>query len=202
MESQSRIPRGPLPTLRDIERRRLIGWRESIDTTTRRLADQAIADRLEAMLGSRAPGVLAVYWPIRGEPDLSGHLDRLARLGWRFALPRVVGRHQALDFGGWTPGQSMRAVGFGLMLPEPFEALAPDTLVIPCVGFDQRCFRLGYGAGFYDRTLGEATRAGRSVLTIGVAYEGCEVTGFEPQPHDRPLDVVLTESRMIRHNQD
>jgi len=197
MESEPRIPRTPSATLRDLERRRLIGWRESIDAQTRRVADQAIGERLAAVLSPRPPGLLALYWPIRGEPDLSGSLDRLARAGWRFALPRVIGRGQPLDFGAWKPGQPMREVGYGLMLPEPFEGVVPDVLVIPCVGFDRRCFRLGYGAGFYDRTLGDAAFAARPVAAIGVAYDGCEVMRFEAQTHDRPLDCVLTETRLI-----
>lgn len=198
MDSEPRIPRAPSPTPRDVERRRLVGWRESIDAPTRRLADQAIGERLEAVLSPHPPGVLALYWPIRGEPDLSGCLDRLARLGWRFALPRVIGRGQPLTFGGWQPGQAMREVGYGLKLPEPFEAVMPDVMVIPCVGFDPRCFRLGYGAGFYDRTLGDTAFAARPVIAIGVAYDGCEITHFEAQAHDRPLDCVLTETRLIK----
>ncbi len=197
MKTQSSIPRASPLTPRDLERRRLVGWRESIDAQTRRMADQAISERLETVLSSLSPGVLALYWPIRGEPDLSGSLDRLARIGWRFALPQVVGRNQPLAFGGWQPGQPMHEVGYGLMVPKPFEAVMPDVLVVPCVGFDRRCFRLGYGAGFYDRTLGDAAFAARPVTAIGVAYDGCEITRFATQAHDRPLDCVLTETRLV-----
>ena len=137
--------------------------------------------------------MLALYWPIRGEPDPRPWLPVLAQLGWRFALPRVAGQGLPLEFGRWTPGQPMRAAGFGLMLPDPFELVLPDALVIPCVGFDARAYRLGYGAGFYDRTL-EA----RPVPAIGVAYDGCELSSFEAHTHDRPLDCVLTETRVVR----
>lgn len=193
MESPSSIPRTREQTLRDFERERLLAWRTSIDPKQRASADRLIGERLSAELAHRAAGTLALYWPIRGEPDLTGALVGIAEQGWTLALPRVTGRAQPLVFGSWQPGQLMRAVSFGLMLPDPFEAVQPDLLVIPCVGFDRSGYRLGYGAGYYDRTL-----AARAVPTIGVAYDGCELTSFEPQPHDRPLDCVLTETRTVR----
>lgn len=189
------IPRTREQTLRDVERRRLLAWRMSIDPEQRASADRLIGERLTAELALHAAGTLALYWPIRGEPDLGDALAGIAEQGWRLALPRVIGRAEPLAFGRWQPGQVMRAVSFGLMLPDPFEAVLPDLLVIPCVGFDRSGYRLGYGAGYYDRTL-----VARDVPTIGVAYDGCELTSFEPQPHDRPLDCVLTETRTVRDN--
>ena len=76
---------------------------------------------------------------------------------------------------------------FGIAVPEPFEPVRPALLVIPCVGFDRRGWRLGYGGGFYDRTL-----AGLDAAAVGVAFEEAEVDGFAPQPHDRRLDAVVT----------
>ena len=193
MKSASSIPRTPAQTLRDFERKRLLAWRASIDPGERARADAAIGKRLIDELARHATGTLAVYWPIRGEPDLTGALASAIQQGWQLALPRVIGRDAPLDFGRWTPGQPMCAVSFGLMLPEPFEPAVPDVLVIPCVGFDRRCFRLGYGAGYYDRTL-----AARAVPAIGVAYDGCELASFDAQPHDRAIDCVLTETRSVR----
>lgn len=193
MESAPSIPRTLLDGSRDFERKRLIAWRQSLDPHQRDQADQRIGERLAQIVLARRPtGVLALYWPIRGEPDLRAVLGSLVEAGWQLALPSVAGRESPLEFGRWQPGQAMRAVSFGLMLPDPFEPVLPDLLVIPCVGFDRRGYRLGYGAGFYDRTL-----AGRPVPTVGVAYDGCELTAFAAQPHDRPLDWVVTETRTL-----
>jgi 5-formyltetrahydrofolate cyclo-ligase len=193
MESSSSIPRTQAQTLRDFERRRLLAWRASIDPGQRASADRAIGERLIGELAHHAAGTLALYWPIRGEPDLSGALARIAERGWTLALPKVTGRAEPLVFGRWQPGQWMRTVSFGLKLPEPFEAVLPDLLVIPCVGFDPFGYRLGYGAGYYDRTL-----ALRAVPTIGVAYDGCALASFVPHAHDRPLDCVVTETQTVR----
>jgi len=195
MDSSSSIPRTPSQTPRDFERKRLLMWRESMPAPQRAQADRAIGERLIVDLAQDRVGTLALYWPIRGEPDLACVLARLMAQGWQLALPRVIGRDQPLDFGRWQPGQAMRPVSFGLMLPEPFEPVVPDVLVIPCVGFDRRGYRLGYGAGYYDRTL-----AARAVRAAGVAYDSCELATFDAQPHDRPLDRVLTETRTLGGN--
>lgn len=193
MESAPSIPRTLSDGSRDFERKRLIAWRQSLDPHQRSQADVRIGERLAQIVIARRPaGVLALYWPIRGEPDLRAALASLVESGWRLALPSMPGRDQPLEFGRWQPGQAMRPVSFGLMLPDPFEPVLPDLLVIPCVGFDRRGYRLGYGAGFYDRTL-----AKRSVPTVGVAYDGCELAAFAALPHDRPLDCVITETRML-----
>lgn len=193
MESAPSIPRTLSDGSRDFERKRLIAWRQSLDPHQRGQADLQIGERLAQIVLARRPaGVLALYWPIRGEPDLRGGLVSLIESGWRLALPSVTGRDRPLEFGRWTPGQAMRAVSFGLMLPDPFEPVLPDLLVIPCVGFDRRGYRLGYGAGFYDRTLAE-----RPVPTVGVAYDGCELAAFAALPHDRALDWVVTETRTL-----
>jgi 5-formyltetrahydrofolate cyclo-ligase len=186
------IPRTPLGSDRATERERLIAWRKLFSGAQRSQAERAIGARLVALLQGQPAGVLAVYWPIRGEPDLGPELTLLERRGMALALPRVRARGQALEFGMWRPGQAMRPGGYGVMLPEPFELVRPDTIVMPCVGFSASGYRLGYGAGFYDLTLAQF-----AVPAIGVAFDGLELDGFKPQPHDQRLTHLVTESRTL-----
>jgi len=166
-----------------------------MDAQARRAADAAIAARLEAWLSTRPAGeraALGVYWPVRGEPDLRESMAGWHRAGHAIALPRVAADGGALEFGRWTPAATMRPAAFGIALPEPFELLVPTLLIVPCVGFDLRGYRLGYGGGHYDRTL-----AVRALPAIGVAYDACELARFVAAGHDRPMTAIVTETRTI-----
>ena len=159
----------------------------------RQAADRAIVASLQRTVAQFAPRVLAGYWPMRDEPDLREALAQWHRAGVVVALPRVAVPASPLHFGRWSPGAVLAQGPFGTSHPEPHEPLEPDLLVLPCLGFDARCQRLGYGGGYYDRTL--AALAG--ARAIGVAYDRCEVVGFDAQPHDRALDAVVTERRVL-----
>lgn len=170
-----------------------------MDAQTRCVADAAIATRLrawlQAWLAARARSgdgvVLGVYWPVRGEPDLREPMADWHRAGHTIALPRVADGG-ALGFGRWTPATAMHVAQFGIGLPEPFEPVTPALLIVPCVGFDLRGYRLGYGGGHYDRTL-----AARPVPAIGVAYDGCALARFAAGAHDRAMAAIVTETRTI-----
>lgn len=167
--------------------------REALAPRARAEADAAIAAGLDAQLRVLAPEVVGVYWPMLGEPELVDAYTRWHEAGLVVALPRVVGRDAPLAFSRWHPGAALAGGPFGTRQVEPHDPVAPQLLVLPCLGFDAQGFRLGYGGGFYDRTL--ATMAG--VATIGVAYDDCEVTGFAPHVHDHPLDRIVTERRTL-----
>lgn len=184
-------------------RNTLIAWRRSMDAPVRRAADAAIAARLEAWLQawfSARPAaervVLGAYWPVRGEPDLREAMARWHAAGSAIVLPRVAGADRALQFGRWRPGAPMRDDVFGIPIPDPFEPLRPTLMIVPCVGFDARGYRLGYGGGFYDRTLA----AWPTVVAIGVAYDACEIEAFVPAAHDRRLAAIVTETRTVVAN--
>ncbi len=182
------------PARRDA-RNTLIAWRRSMGARDRRAADAAIAARVAAWIGTRPAAeraVIGVYWPLRGEPDLRAAMAGWHAAGGAIALPRVAADGSGLEFGRWTPAASMREAAFGIALPEPFEPAAPTLLVVPCVGFDRRGYRLGYGGGHYDRTL-----ARRPLPALGVAYDGCELAGFVPGGHDLPMTAIATESRLV-----
>ncbi|MEN9317110.1 MAG: hypothetical protein RIS35_3503 [Pseudomonadota bacterium] len=174
-------------------RRDLLALRAAILPSERAAADAAIGHRLDAVLSRLAPAVVAGYWPMRDEPELIGLFTRWHAAGVGIALPRVVGADQPLVFDRWSPGAPMAHGLFGTRHPASCEPLAPEALLIPCVGFDAGGYRLGYGGGFYDRTLPVMT----GVFTIGIAYDECELAGFERAPHDRPLDRIVTQTRVL-----
>lgn len=167
--------------------------RAALPAGVRAAADTAIGARLDQLLLEFAPRAVAGYWPMRDEPELVATFTRWHEAGIAVALPRVVGADQPLEFGRWHPGATLADGPFGTRHVEPHDALVPDLIVLPCLGFDQRCFRLGYGGGFYDRTLAFLPDA----RSVGVAYDDCEITAFREQAHDRPLDRIVTEWRLL-----
>jgi 5-formyltetrahydrofolate cyclo-ligase len=191
---ESSIPRTAQRDWRRDQRDRLIARRISWPAAHRAAAVEAIVFALRQLLpAAGTPEVIGVYWSIRGEPELPRVEDRGYWGQHRLALPRVSARDEPLEFGHWRSSSAVSLDRWGIGTPEPFELIEPSLLIIPCVGFDRRGYRLGYGGGFYDRTLAE-----RSIPAIGVAYDCCELEDFEPHAHDRPLDVIVTESRVIR----
>lgn len=167
--------------------------RAALVGAARRAADRAITERLRRLVAQFAPRVLAGYWPMRDEPDLREALAQWHRAGVAVALPRVAAPASPLHFGRWSPGATLAQGPFGTSHPEPHDPLEPDLLLLPCLGFDLCCQRLGYGGGYYDRTLATLPRS----RAIGVAYDCCEIVGFEAQPYDRALHAVVTERRVL-----
>jgi len=198
--SSSRIPCEPISAADRAGARRLLRARRAGQASdSRRDADRCLfraVGELIAGLGQSAP-VIAAYWPMPGEPDPREALADWHRAGWQLALPAVRQLNAPLDFFAWAPGDGMAGGLLGTWQPARQVARVPDVLVIPCLGFDARAYRLGYGGGYYDRTLAALTAAGRRVVTIGVAHDDAQVVGFEPHAHDRALDCIITESRRI-----
>ncbi len=157
--------------------------------------DAAIADHLDRVLAQRFGGarglVLAAYWPIRNEPDLRPWMARQAAAGVRIALPVVVAPDQPLIFRPWSPEAPMRAGRWNIPEPDTDAQLLPQIVLAPTVGWDAGRFRLGYGGGFYDRTLA-ALRP--RPYAIGIGLESGRLPTIYPQPHDAALDLIVTET--------
>lgn len=155
-------------------------------------ADAQIETALAALLERLAVHCVGFYWPIQQEFDARAVVARWldGMPGRQAALPVVHAPATPLDFHRWTPDMPMRAGRYGIPVPENTEAVTPDALIIPCVGFSADKFRLGYGGGFYDRTL--AAMSGKPVA-IGIGFEACLVP-LRAEPHDLPMDWIVTES--------
>jgi len=198
MTGESRIPCAPgLPpgtgasplTDKPQLRRTLKDRRRAIDPATRRVWDDRIGARVLAWWHADPGAVLGVYWPLAGEPDLRPAYAELAEAGVRLALPVVLARDAALGFAEWVPGEPTVADSLGVAVPAELRLVArPDALLVPCLGFDARGYRLGYGGGFYDRTLAAPPRP----RTLGVAY-ACQQAQFAIGEHDIALDRIVTE---------
>jgi 5,10-methenyltetrahydrofolate synthetase len=135
--------------------------------------------------------VLSGYWPIKGEPDLRPALAGLHRAGVTIALPVVETRAAPLVFRRWTPETKLVRGDWNIPVPPPeADELTPEVALAPCLGWDGACFRLGWGGGYFDRTL--AALVPRP-LTIGIALSAACLPTIFPQPHDIPLDLILTE---------
>lgn len=141
-------------------------------------------------------GWVAGYSAIRTELDPQSALERLHALGVRICLPVVQAPATPLLFRVWAPGAAMIEGAFGAMIPSDERPVTPDLVIVPLLAFDARGYRLGYGGGFYDRTL-EVLRAQRSVVAFGLAYAAQMAASVPVEPTDQPLDAVVTETGVI-----
>jgi 5-formyltetrahydrofolate cyclo-ligase len=146
-----------------------------------------------------APGaVVSGFSAIRDEIDPAALLARLGGEGYRLCLPVMQGKGLPLVFRAWSPGDAMGKVQWGIAEPLPDKpVLEPDVVLVPLLAFDATGYRLGYGGGFYDRTLARL-RATKPVIAIGVAYDELKVDAVPHQVYDQPLDWVLTPSGPLR----
>ncbi len=168
--------------------------RADLDPTIRAAFASDLAAAGLALVRSRRPTpVVSLFLPIRGEPDTQPLLDALSAADVTTALPATPRRGEPLRFLAWRPGDALAAGRFGTREPLPDAAQHhPDLLFVPLAAFDARGFRLGYGAGYYDGAL-RRLRAMKPVLAVGVAFAAQEVAAVPAEPHDEPLDAVLTE---------
>lgn len=143
------------------------------------------------------PRIVSVFYPLGEEPDTFLLLTALADEGFATALPVVVGRGSPLAFRLWRPGEATRAGAMSIREPvEDAPIVEPDLLFVPLACFDRRGHRIGYGAGYYDRSLAQL-RALKPIRAVGVAYGVCEVDAVPYEPHDQRLDAVVTDQETI-----
>jgi 5-formyltetrahydrofolate cyclo-ligase len=167
--------------------------RDALSAAERTAAADALAER--GLPLPIAPGcVVAGYSPIRSEIDPMPLLERLAAGGARLALPVIVGSERALAFRSFSPGDVLERGPLGTMQPAMSSAeLVPDIVLVPLAAFDQAGHRIGYGAGYYDRTI-KMLRGLNRAIAIGIAFAVQEIAAVPTLPHDAALDFVLTET--------
>ena len=174
---------------RQQERARLIALRMGIPSAVRREWDELITARLKEFL-SKQLGVLGVFWPFRAEFDPRPLIETLADAGQVVALPAVIDRRGPLEYRAWRPGERLVAGVWDIPIPEKREIVLPTMVLVPLVGFDGASFRLGYGGGYFDRTLAALTPR---PFAIGVGFEFQRLKTIYPQPFDIPMDLIITE---------
>lgn len=140
--------------------------------------------------------VVALYWPIRDEIDCKPLLTKLMDAGQPVCLPVVLDEDAPLEMRLWQEGQALYPSGFGTLAPDDSAPrVVPDIMVIPLLGFDAQGTRLGYGKGYYDRTLAAMER---QPMLVGYAFSAQELPAIPRAPHDIPLDAVVTEAGILR----
>ncbi len=143
---------------------------------------------------------VAGYMPIRSEIDPRLAMVQLARHG-PVGVPITEGAGKPLRFLGWKPGMAMKPGAFGVPVPVEEAPMIPEIVIVPMLAFDARGYRLGYGGGFYDRTL-QLLRARGLVLAVGLAYAAQQAEALPLEPTDQPLDAVVTEREVMRFRRD
>lgn len=181
---------------RKAEGTRLRDARLTLSVAERNEIDKALAGHLRQVLQDRFGGVrgmvFSAYWPINGEPDLRPLMADLHKAGVTVALPLVETRAAPLTFRRWTPETRMVRGDWNIPVPPPDAPVAtPDITLAPLVGWTADGYRLGYGGGYFDRTLAELNP---KPFAIGIGINAAQLATIYPQPHDIPLDLVLTET--------
>ena len=169
----------------------LIARRQAIPQAERRRLQPLILDRIERDFPELASALVGFYWPIRGELGAIDLIRRLIERGACAALPVVVDKNRPLEFRAWRPGDRLERGVWNIPIPAEGDAVRPTALLVPLVGFDPEGYRLGYGGGYYDRTLAALDP---KPLAIGIGFELGRLSTIYPQPHDIPMDAIVTET--------
>jgi 5-formyltetrahydrofolate cyclo-ligase len=180
---------------RRLERQRLLALRTGAPVPERRKWEKQIEARLRALLDERPVILLGVYWPFQAEFDPRPLIDWLIARDSGVALPAVVDKKGPLEYRAWRPGEPLVDGVWSIPIPEKREIVLPQAVLAPLVGFDRQCYRLGYGGGYFDRTL---TALSPRPLAIGVGFELSRIDTIYPQPFDVPMDLVVTEAETRR----
>lgn len=181
---------------RRAERQRLLALRTAVPPARRRQWAKAIEARLRALLEERPTNILGVYWPFQAEFDPRPLIGWLIAQGSAVALPAVVDKKGPLEYRAWRPGEPLVDGVWNIPVPQACNTVTPQAVLAPLVGFDRQCYRLGYGGGYFDRTL--AALSPRP-LAIGVGFELSQIETIYPQSFDIPMDIVVTETEIRRH---
>jgi 5-formyltetrahydrofolate cyclo-ligase len=188
------------PELKEQLRSEGFARRDGLDKPFRKDAAQRIARQALGLPDLEGINPVGGYWPIRTEVDPRPIMEALLERGQDVALSQIL--HPHLSWRLWQPGDVLVKGGFGVREPGPdAPEVFPSALLVPLVAFDRRGGRIGYGKGHFDRAIA-ALEAQHPVLTIGLAYAVQEIERVPVEPHDRMLDIVITEAELIRTKPD
>lgn len=175
---------------RQNERKRLLEWRRNLPLADRAALIEPLLANLGTVLERLEFKTLGIYWPIQREVDIRPIADELCgRRGALLALPVVVQKGAPLEYWSWRLGEPIERGFWNIPVPKQRQPVEPDAVVAPLVGFYDH-FRLGYGGGYFDRTLGAARKR---PYAIGLGFEFTRLDSFIDQPHDIPMNVIVTD---------
>ncbi|UMY16104.1 5-formyltetrahydrofolate cyclo-ligase [Methylobacterium organophilum] len=181
-------------------RKAALARRDALDPEARAAGSVAVAETVMTIPALAEAAIVGAFWPIRSEIDPRPLIERLFARGQRVALPKVT--PDGLVFREWKAGEALVPGGFGLSEPrDDLPPLDPTALIVPLAAFDRRGQRIGYGAGYYDKAIARLSGNG-PVLTIGVAFSVQEIEHVPAEPHDRPLDHMITETGPVPLQRD
>ena len=173
-----------------------------LNLTDREVRSDLLQRVMRFWLVSQPDIIIGAYWPIKGEFDPLPSLHRWKEDGElldqpqrrRIGLPVIDREHRTLRFHVWYPGCPMEEDAYGIPKPKDTEVVEPTLLFVPCVGYGPGGYRLGYGGGFYDRTLAELQPQPK---TVGLGFANAFVDDLEPESHDLPLDAILNDNGVV-----
>lgn len=178
-----------------IRRGAMLAWRGGLLEEERRVAARGLVEMWQLERPVQTPTVVSGFWPMAEELDIRPLMIELHNQGCQLCLPVVVAKKQPLVFRAWRPGDSLEQGVAGTLHPSPRrEVLEPDALIVPLLAVDEEGWRLGYGGGFYDRTI-EGLRAKKNITAIGVGFNAQLVPEVPHGPSDQRLDWLLTDKR-------
>jgi 5,10-methenyltetrahydrofolate synthetase len=175
-------------------RERFIADRLGTPSHLRRAHGEQAKSRLLKEIDLRKYETIGMYFPIRGEIDIRDIARKHVEAGGRVGLPVVVTRGEPVEFWNWVPGEPLQRGLWNIPIPERRELITPHALIVPVVGFDAQCYRLGYGGGYYDRTLAAMSER---PFRIGFGYSAYRLDTIYPQPHDIPMNVIVTDHSIV-----
>jgi 5,10-methenyltetrahydrofolate synthetase len=178
------------PDARSVLRRQCLATRMALTADAHAAASRSILAHLETFLMPRSPGIIAFCAPIRAEVDCQPLIEKLLAAGWQAAMPAVIAPASPMLFRPWSPATAMTADPHGIPIPDTTVAVIPSVVLLPVLAFDRAGYRLGYGGGYFDRTL---VALHPRPLSVGVGFHQSSVDTLSPTPHDVPLDVAVTE---------
>jgi 5,10-methenyltetrahydrofolate synthetase len=179
---------------RSLLRREKIAARMALPDDEHERASANIERHLEALFADRPPQVVAFCWPLRREFDCRPLVERLIARGWHAAQPVVLAPASPMVFRPWALDTPMTEDRHGIPIPAGDATVTPDVVLLPLVAFDALGYRIGYGGGYFDRTL--AALSPRP-MAVGVGFEQARVESVRPEPHDVRLDAIVTEAACV-----